>query len=271
MINNIVGFGSNFGFGNDYNAAPPPPSPPPGPPAPPGPPPSAPAPEAPVDRITVTGVRIPPGSYGFSPFRMGGGAPKLTTPPPPVPTPPEDVEVVVVTAPRTPRFASKEDAISAAVSQMSAHPSRSNRELGFFVLQVGTGYDLSEIIVGPDSESLGTFSSDAKPGEIQIPSNAVGLIHSHPPANFSGLGFDRNLYPSRNDMNAWGAFERFTGRSDFIMWIVGPDGSVREFGQETDVPPRLPDEPRPPSPDKVPVLPYNVDFSRRSRSRTPLQ
>lgn len=211
----------------------------------------------------MTGVRRTSGSIGYLPFRGGGGRP--VAPPPPPPPPVEGTEVVVVTAPRQGRFATKEEALGAAISSFQAHPSRNNRELGFFVLQVGDRYDLSEIMVGPDDQSLGSFSETGENGAIQIPTNAVGLVHSHPPSTDT----NRNLWPSLNDMAAWSLFERVTQNNEFTMWVVGPDGVTREFGQETDVPNlerpsylRNPDlVPTPPS-TTVPRLPVPNPYVR---------
>lgn len=127
------------------------------------------------------------------------------------------MEVVVVTAPRKTQYSTKEEAVGAAISAFQANPNRANRELGVFVLEVGNGYELGEVIVGPDDQSLGSFSETGENGTIKIPANAVGLVHSHPPSNDT----NRNLYPSANDMLAWQLFEKVTNESNFTMWLVG--------------------------------------------------
>jgi hypothetical protein len=243
---------SVFNFYQGLNVAPPPPSGPPPPPSSPPSTPSTPAP-APAEVVIVTGIRGSRGSIGYLPFRGGGGRP-VTPPPPPLPPPEEGTEVVVVTAVRQGRFATKEEAIGAAISAFQAHPNRANRELGVFVLQVGDRFDLGEIMVGADDQSLGSFSETGENGTIRVPTNATGLIHSHPPSTDT----NRNYWPSLNDMAAWRLFEQVTGRDDFTMWVVGPDGATREFGQETDVPANL-DRPRfLLYPDAVPTPPIST-------------
>jgi hypothetical protein len=256
---------SNFNWG--LTSPPPPPtSPPSGPPPPP-----TPAPEAPVDSVIITGQR-PPITIGGGYFPFFGGAPVNPPPPPPAGPPPEGVEVVEITAKRQGKYPSKEEAIRAGIAAFQASPYRANRELGFFILKVGDGFDLSELIVGPNDSSLGSFSRDGSNGTRPIPENAIGLLHSHPPSTDT----NRNLWPSANDMVAWDLFERATGASDFIMWVVGPDGKTREFAQESDVPnletPRIqrdPDAAPTPPAATVPIVPVPNPYVRPRRTPEP--
>lgn len=192
----------------------------------------------PVDIVTVTGRR-PGGGIGYRPIFWGGGGGGGPPVPPPAPPPSTDgVDTVVVTGQRPGRFDTEAQARDFGIALTQAQPDRNRREYGLFVVKIGDKYDVSELIAGPiGRDSLGTFSADGANGTNKVPPNAVGFMHSHPAGMFDGADRTGNMYLSRNDMESWRFFKQATGNNNFKMWLIGPDENVREFDQETDVPP----------------------------------
>jgi hypothetical protein len=209
--------------------------------------PPTPVPETPTETVVVTGVRrLPPPPSGGG-FPIGGGGGTTISPPPPA----REVETVTVTAPRQGRFATKEEAIRAAIIVINEHPRRSLVELGIFIIKVGDRYDLSR-----------TYEANPlTPDRIAIPLTddllqAVGYVHTHAPGVIPTGAFQENFYPSDADIAAWRRFESFTGNADFVMWIVGPDGVVRQYDRESDIG----DSRLDPPPPRVEVIPGTITY-----------
>lgn len=138
-------------------------------------------------------------------------------------------------------FNSIRDAVKEAVNQIEANPQKNNKELGFFVNQVGDEFYLTKIIEGKTGDKLGYFTRN------DVPEDAVAFIHTHPRNGFERDEYDRNTYPSESDMDAWRFFEEVTENSQFEMWIMDPYGILHQFTDEDSLK-NISDYPRPAPP-----------------------
>jgi hypothetical protein len=251
-------------FGAGFTTSPPPP---PASPPPPGSPPPPPTSES---TVVVTRRRImAPSSLslplGYGPL-LGGRPPGSGNVPPLDIDGTTDETLVVVTGQRDGRFRTVEEAVRFSTSLIAAHPERRNREIGMFILKLGDGYEVGEPIVGKRGDiQLGGFSENGSDSSHEVPRNAVAFVHSHPPGiKAIRQAIPQNTYLSKGDLEAWTLFKRVTGHDDFRMYLLGPDGYMREYDVPSDVPfggdpNRLPG--RSPDPEQVPIIGDRVNYS----------
>lgn len=142
-------------------------------------------------------------------------------------------------------FQSEKSALKAALEAIINSPLSRKREIGYFVTKESDGsYKISQAFIGSPLTLKITFNSN------EIPRNAIGFIHSHPRdavIDANGYGKDMleaNKYPSKGtpdegpgDIEAWNFFERVLNNNQFKMWVVGPDNVVREFNDQSELPP----------------------------------
>lgn len=128
-------------------------------------------------------------------------------------------------------------ALKSIVARIQNDNNRHSRELGYFMVKENGQFFLAQVSNAGSGDVLGNFRYK------DVPPNAIGFVHTHPPGGIEPGTEGRNRWPSVNDLDAWNTFERWTGNNDFEIYIVGPDGEVRLFDdQDTDIPKRFDDD-----------------------------
>lgn len=145
--------------------------------------------------------------------------PAMDTPPPLVEVE-FDIDWCASQSPTNP-LPTQDQAVMAGLAEASSRGAdfRQN-EFGFAATRVEGGFSFGPV----------TTSNSPNSVDIRVPSNSVAWVHTHPPTGdfFTDIA---NRAPSPAELASHAAIEAFLGRS-VTMYVLGPDGVVREFDSQ---------------------------------------
>jgi len=171
------------------------------------------------------------GDYGDG----GGGSGDGGIPMPPPPQTPCELD------------AAKDSVAKSIESAIKAMPDWNEREYGALILRNSDGYiyigdiargeTVAEAKARAAAAGEENFAPETRFGSVPAGFTVVGVVHSHPNEGYNNAEDIENRYPSDyagggdyyNFEQLVGKDPRFSSAAEFTQYILGPDGTLREF------------------------------------------